>query len=280
MNQTFDPSRFLRLLRAHWAESWKTYAWFVGVSAVVNGIFLAMALRADSTHQYFGLQQSAQSSWYTYGLVATGLVFATRYFESFSGAGSTLIQLMRPASAFEKWCLALLFVGVLFPLVYTLVYVCMNTPAVAYAKAHYVVPTYLATAQVVQPQFQTYLPFTTMSSNAGATSFDLNAFTGELLFAFQFLGGLALCLGGRVFFKRAAVLKTWLLVFSLLLVGVCLGMFGVMVPLIPGMYWTVEAFSGSVFDAWAAVLLCAVLFGVPILLWIGLLFHIKEREVA
>lgn len=276
MNQTFDPSRFLRLLRAHWAESWKTYAWFVGVSAILNGIFLAMALQGDRAQQYFALQQSGQSSWYTYGLVATGLVFATRYFESFSGTGSTLIQLMRPASAFEKWCLAMLFVGILFPLVYTLVYVCMNAPAVAYAKAHHV----LLTEQATKPLFQIYLPFTAMRPSSEGLDANTNVFMEELLFAFHLLGGFAFCMSGRVFFKRAAVLKTWLVAFALLLIGACLGMFANAVPLIPGMYWTVEAQAGSVSDIWSAVLLCAILFGVPILLLMGLLFHIKEREVS
>ena len=44
MNQTFEWNRFLRLLRAHWAENWKSYAWFFAVAAIVNGVFLVLAL--------------------------------------------------------------------------------------------------------------------------------------------------------------------------------------------------------------------------------------------
>lgn len=270
MNQVFDSARFLRLLRAHWAESWKTYAWFFGVSAIVNGIVLAMVLQSAG-HQYSELQQSTQSTWYGFGLLVTGLVFATRYFEGFSGHGSTLIQLMRPASAFEKWCLAVLLVCILFPLAYTAVYACMNYPAVVYAKAHYVMPT--NTNRAI-PIFQIYLPFTSLHVDPGP---DVSVFGSELILASVFLTVWAMCMSGRVFFKRAAVLKTWLVAFGLLLIGICIDT--------AGKTWFLldETSLGqphSTFDSWDMALVWVMLAGVPFLLWIGLFFHIKEREVS
>lgn len=277
MNQVFDAARFLRLLRAHWAESWRSYAWFFVVCAILNGVVLVMGLQLADKHRYVEFQQSTQTSWYAFGLVATGIVFATRFFDNFNEAGSTLIVLMKPASTFEKWCLALLYVGMLFPLAYTMVYLCMNYPAVAYAKMQYVPPTdHISTI----PVFQIYLPFTSMHAESWPPDFPEPFYREELLFVFNFLAGVALCMSGRIYFKRAAVLKTWLLAFGLLVFGLCISALNGADPFIAGQYWTIYSEQRPTTTMLDLTVAYGILFGVPMLLWIGLYFHIKEREVS
>ena len=42
MNNFFKPTRFGRLLRAHWAEKWREYAWFVAVLAMLDVVALVI----------------------------------------------------------------------------------------------------------------------------------------------------------------------------------------------------------------------------------------------
>lgn len=277
MSQIFNFTRFLRLVRAHWAESWKAYAWFFGVCAILNGIFLAMALSDNSDHQYLPMHHSQQAGWYLFGLIIAGLVFATRYFEQFSNTGSTLILLMRPASVFEKWCLALLFVVIFFPLAYTLGYACMNYPVVAFAKSHYVA---LSPPAEPSPVFRIYIPFSGSNPDAPASAGDAIFHLLELVFAFKFSACLAICMSGRVFFKRAAVLKTWMLLFGLLLFGFFISEkeFGSL--LFADIGWVVPKSLRPTPNPWDAALAHAILFGVPVLVWTALFFHIREREVS
>lgn len=278
-NQVFSPARFARLWQAHWAESARCYLWFFVVLALLNAVALTLSMQ-DREHVYYMMRLPMQETWYGWGLFISGIVFATRYFECFSSKGSALIALMRPASAFEKWFLALLVVGLLYPLAYSLAYALMNYPVVAYAQAH-VDPTVNGRGL---GNFGIYLPFTAIQpqTHNNPTPHEIAVVASqEWITAFQYLAATALCLGGRVFFHRAAVLKTWLVAAGMFLLTIVSDVFLQVNIHSAARYWlSIQVPPNPVFNAANSAVAFGLLFIAPLVLWLALLLHIQEREVS
>ena len=274
MNRFFDIARFGRLLRAHWAESWREYAWFAGVAAMLDLIFIVIFLNATPRGSYSAFQFNGQAASYLCGLFIFGIIFAGRHFRQLANPGSALITLMRPVSLFEKWLLAFLFVSIFFPLAYTLGYSILNFPVVQLAKALYV-PDECKSCSLSLPDFTFYVPFvTTGISKAGADNaqafFKIQAFWLLLLWTMQ-----ALVLGGTVFFKRSPVLRT---VLTLFLLSVLLMSLDAMPKMDP--FWLQAndgAASHNAIESWLSL---AQWVGLPLLLWVATFFHLKEREMS
>jgi hypothetical protein len=276
MSNFIDAARFARLLRAHWAESWRGYVWFAVVAAIADLIFLFILFGSSSRNStFYSLQFQEQIGWYATGLFATGIVFAGRHFMQLANPGAALIALMRPASHFEKCLLAFVCVGILFPLAYTVGYSLLNYPAVQLAKHLYVAPDVCKGCQPTIPDFNFYVPFLTTGVKQAAADgsrifFRMQLFSVLVLWTLQ-----ALVLGGTVFFKRSAILKTLLLLFFL---AVAL-LWAQSMPQL-GAFWSgidEELVPYSAFESGLSLAQWVVL---PLLLWAALFFHIKEREVA
>jgi hypothetical protein len=122
----FQLDRFARLARAHFAEHWRPYAWFLAAGVLIEvivSILIGMGKRGMADYN-----TDAQLAYYFLGLFLFAPIFAGRYFQSMSQRAPALLALMRPASTFEKWLLAALIVLLLYPLAYTLGYYLVAIP--------------------------------------------------------------------------------------------------------------------------------------------------------
>jgi len=275
MSHHFNAARFGRLWRAHWAESWRTYAWFVGVTAMVDVVFIGIFLSTESRSALRAFQFDGQIGWFACGLFGSGIIFAGQYFRQLASPGAALTALMRPASVFEKWLLALVYVSLLFPLAYTLGYSLLNYPVVQLAKAMHLSATLCATCTSSDADFSFYIPLITTDAHAHIADAEPFFFRAQLFFLLLLWSAQALVAGGTVFFKRSPILRSVLFYF---LLGVVLIWVGPEPK--TGVFWspitddvvphsTLEY--GFSLGQWA---------GPPLLLWVAVFFHLKEREVS
>ncbi|TDK66462.1 hypothetical protein [Sapientia aquatica] len=275
MSNFFNAARFIRLIQAHLTENRREYVGFAAVMCILDVVFILINLNTSGT-SYFAFQFTSQMGWYGFGLAASSLIFAARHFRQLAKPGAAITHLMRPASQFEKCLLAFVFIGVLFPLAYTLFYTLLNYPAVQLAQHRYVAPSVCSTCPVqLAPDFRFYLPFISkLRSFNGAIQH-----SRDIRFTIQFLLILwsvqALIVGGVVYFKKSPFLRTFLALFFL-----CIGLSITTATWQTNVFWsTVYGDSGaySLFEIILSILRWLLL---PLILWIGVYFHVKEREVA
>ncbi len=119
-NQTFYLPRFWQYTRAHWSEKKRPYFWHFAVICMIYFLILMMI-----NNKYETITQA--SSYYN-GLITTGFVFSLRYFSSLAKPESGLIELMRPASSLEKWLLSVIITMILYPILYTVLFLLMTAP--------------------------------------------------------------------------------------------------------------------------------------------------------
>ncbi|MFZ6643548.1 hypothetical protein ACO0LL_27750 [Undibacterium sp. TC4M20W] len=269
MTDFFDIQRFGRLLRAHWAESWREYAWFAGVLAILDLVIMVVMVALDVEHRNDQFTYNAQSFWYFTGLWCSAPIFTWRYFKYLQNPGACLIGLMRPASVFEKWLMAFLVIGLLYPLAYSLLYVILHYPAVQLAKA---VVANMPVCEHCDRDFRFFFPFLTSGSTTGDDhSFLFHTYSFLLLSFSQ-----ALVAGGAVYFRRSPVLRTALVTFFL-------GTLTLLTGIVPqaGIFMRNWRYTEAyVHRPVEYVLSFGLWLGVPVLLWGALYFHIREREVA
>lgn len=275
MTDSFNVRRFGRLWRAHWAESWRYYAWFTGVLAMVDVVFVAIFLGTQSRSSLVTFQFEGQAAWYLTGLLVSGTIFAGRHFRELADPGSALTMLMRPASALEKWLLAFVCTSLLFPLVYTLGYCLLNYPVVQLAKVLYVAPDVCENCRRYVPDFRFYVPLFTNGSRDYTSMPTQTFFRLEVFFLLALWSVQALVLSGTVFFKRSPVLRTALLCF---LLGVTLLLLGT-VPAM-GVFWSPPADEVVMRGTVEYVVSLMLWTCLPMLLWMAAFFHLKEREVS
>jgi|GEM_PF-1278012 len=270
MNNFFNPTRFARLMYAHWAEKRREYVWFFAVLAMLDLIF--MAIFFGTGHHVLRSQflLSGQVLWYMTGLFFSGLIFAGRYFKYLLNPGASLIALMRPASVFEKWLMAFLVISVLYPLAYTLLYMLLNYPAVMLAKA----AVTMSTCETCTYDFRFYFPFlTTDVINDGAGNMR-SIMNEQMLFFMTLSAAQAFIAGGTAYFKRSPVLRTLLVLFLLFI-------FSIWTETAPQLGILASTSDEIVHYSTMEYLLSLGLWlGLPVLLWAALYFFIKEREVA
>ncbi len=269
MSDFFDVTRFARLLRAHWAESWREYAWFVGVLAILDLVIMVVTVALDRSHMNDQFTYNGQSLWYFAGLWFSAPVFAWRYFRYLQNPGACLIALMRPGSIFEKWLMAFLVIGILYPLAYSLLYVILHYPAVQLARA---VVAGLPACEHCDRDFRFFFPFLTRGSTTGDDHSVLFHTYSFLLLSFS----QALVAGGAVYFRRSPVLRTALVSFLLSVLTLLTGILPQAGIFVRDWRYT----EAHVFSFMESALSVGLWVGVPVLLWIALYFHIREREVA
>lgn len=273
MNNTFDPGRFGRLWRAHWAESWREYLWFALMGAIINLIFLVLLFASEAKGTMSSFELNGQRVWYVFGLFISAFIFAGRHFRRLAEPGVALITLMRPASHLEKWLLAFLLVAICYPLAYTVVYCAMNYPVVELARQHFFSNKGCLECDHANVDFRIFVPFFSVSDSALSGQWlhiKQQVFSMLLLWS-----GQGLLLGGTLFFRRSPILRTLLALFVLGVGLVALGPTPTM-----GGFWSATGKEVVPFSALEMAVSLVLWAGLPLLLWLSALFHLKNRELA
>jgi hypothetical protein len=279
MSEFFDAQRFFRLARAHFAEHRREYFWFAAGAALVDVVIqiIAFSLEMHGGRLFMEFQFSGQSIQFTIGLLVTAMIFSVRYFKDLTQPGPALLVMMRPASSFEKFLLALLVVGFLFPLVFSVVFWALNYPVVELAGSLYTPLKPCPDCETkVFSDFTHYFPFRTVQRDiwgaaAQANQVGTNVYTFVMLWIMQ-----GIAVGSTVFFRRGGILRTAAAGFLLFLVFSSVGI----EP--HGEVFTHSQFANGAiaYNGFEQIVGYLVWGGVAILAWLAVYFHIKEREVA
>lgn len=275
MNDIFDPARFGRLCRAHWAENWFEYAWFAGVTAMLDLIFVMIFFSNGARNSFQSFQFESQIVWYSSGLFVTALILAGRHFRTLTDPGPALITLMRPASNLEKCLLAFMATGVLYPLAYTLLWSLLNFPLVELARHWYIAPPVCNECDYKLADFRFYIPFFSAQMPQPALP-DGHLFLRHQFFMVLLLWSLqGVIVGGTLFYRRSPILRTGVSLFLLSILLVWMG-----VGLNAGGFWSAADREAAPYSALESALSLALWAGLPLLLWLTAFFHLKHREVS
>lgn len=271
----FELRRFARLASAHWAESWRRYAWFLAAGVLLH-LVISIICFANKLG-FTAFDTDGQTGLYVVGLFVLTPIFAGRYFLPMSNRASALLALMRPASVFEKWLLAVLIVAVLYPLAYTLAFYLINVPN-----------HWLAFAQAKQAALQQALDFAKHPVGDKPHAFKPEKYTLMLPWAifdnWRKAAGMILWLGslqgiavfGSLYFRTVPFIKTVLACLLLMLASVLLStVFDSRPDLVLG-YWEHQRPLSSLQKIFYPALWLAF----PSLFWLANFLALKEREIA
>jgi|SRR4249919_3624881 len=266
----FDFARFRRLAAAHWAEYRRAYAWFFGIGMIVQFVLVLIIL--SMPRGYTSLTTDGQGTIYFCGLFLTAPIFAGRYFQAMARRESALVLMMRPASIFEKWLLAIIVIALLYPLVYTLAFYVCDVPAWLIAKSQ--AQHALALLPKDASEDATYL----LKPRAYTLFFVWQTMRLPQLLAciLMLVSSQAFAVLGSLHFRATPFIKTILAAFFVLLASIFLS---AIFDSNPG------AFFGFWDDrtrlaGWQMVFFPSVWFGVPSLLWLSCLSALREREIV
>ena len=208
-SRAFHAPRFALLLRAQWAEQHRSWAAFLLVFASIYALCLLLAL---STSGYAMLTTDGQAAFYTAGLLVSGYLFAGRYFAGIDKREGSLLLLMQPASANEKILVAALVILLLYPLAYTAMFELLTWPArkLAYALAQENFQRWTSPGMKIDrsapkvEEFAAFWPFMQDARN-------------HAMIALMYWGLTAYSLACSLYFRSAALLKSWALAAALFL---------------------------------------------------------------
>jgi hypothetical protein len=270
----FELRRFTHLARAHWAESWRKYAWFLAAGVLLHVVISIMCFARERGFTSFDTQ--GQTGLYFTGLFVLTPIFAGRYFLPMTNRASALLALMRPASVFEKWLLAALTVGVLYPLAYTLAFYLVNVPdqwlASDQAKHHALKFGLDFANHHVRNAYDAFKPDYSLMT-PWAMFDNLRAAAGILLLLCSLQG---IAVFGSLYFRTVPFIKTVLCCLLLLLVSVLLAtVFSSRPDLVLG-YWGHHQRLSSLQE----ILYPALWLVFPGLFWLASFQALKEREIA
>jgi hypothetical protein len=264
----FDLTRFGRLAGAWWAENRRATLWFFGIGVIVH--FVLMLVIFSGNRGFVALDTDGQEGFYFVGLFLTAPIFAGRFFQAMARRESELVFLMRPASLFEKWLLALLIVAVGYLLAYALAFYVCNLPASLLASS--LAAKLVAAADVSASQ-----------GNADLDKFGLflpwRAFDGwkaalPVLLILWSVQGFAVL--GSLYFRAMPFIKTILSAFFILLACIFTAMIFDSRPEQFFGFWSIK----QAIPPWRQIYFPLVWFGVPILLWLACFSALREREAV
>ncbi len=263
----FDLRLFRRLAAVHRAEHGRSYLWFLGIGIVVHAcVWLLVTAGGTNAETY---QDDVQAFIFIAGYLLSSLLFAGHYYAALARPESTLTFLMRPASALEKTLLALLVVGVFYPLAYTLAFQVCNVPGAVIGEAarDALLASKAQANQVAYLKNMAYGPFLPFTAN-GSPWLELDLFLGGTALH-------ALVLAGALHFRQMAWLKTLVVLFVLLVLA--LPLLAIVTDASPGqLFWSASKDGPTPpLLAWKWVLWL----GVPLLFWASTYFFLREREV-
>ena len=285
----FSARRFSRLVAVHWAERWRSYVWLLVGVVVLHLLAILTVTSAGTSPETYSLVN--QQVLFYLGFALSSGWLAAGMLAGLSRQGAAIILLMRPASAFEKWLLALLVICVVHPLAYTLVFQVFGYPAALLAEqaGEALQQARLAEEQAVQaakmaamagkdvlwmsfdgdvPRQGHYLPIVWPEQRLGIPL--------EELYLWSLVSAVSgLVVAGTLYFRRWAVFK------AVATVAVT------MMVLIPLLVVATSAYLERLFwvdNNWITPLpliwIIAIWVGIPALVWFGNLGLLKSREVA
>jgi len=270
----FDLRRFTRFARAHWAESWHRYGWFLAAGVLLHVVISIICFAHERGFAAFDTH--GQMGFYFTGLFVLTPIFAGRYFLPMTHRASALLALMRPASVFEKWLLAALIVAVLYPLAYTLAFYLVNVPdqwlasgqAKYYALQHgreFARHPVGDLSDAFKPDYSLVTPWALFESWRDAV--------GMLLLLCSLQG---IAVFGSLYFRTVPFIKTVLSCLLLLLVITLLStVFRSQPDLVLG-YWGHQ----RPLSLLQQIFYPAVWVVFPALFWLASFLALKEREIA
>ncbi|QTD45068.1 hypothetical protein [Ottowia testudinis] len=267
MNTTvFNAGRFALLARAQWAERWRGWAVFLLVGTLLYALLLGLVLTGSEGS---GLRTSDQASYFFVGWLLSGAVFAGQYFAALRRPESSLLLLMRPATAFEKWLLAALVVLLAYPLAYALVVSLLHLPAAALAYQ-------IRLTHEAQALASDYAVFSPLGGHANEAAMGSRA---RLAWAVMYVGLTGYVLACSIWFKRSAGLKALVLGFAVFLcTSLVLSVPGARVNALLGWFSRAPLPHDGNALYWLANALLWI--GVPLLLWLAALQALRERDLA
>lgn len=272
----FDSRRFGLLFRAHWAENRRAYAWFLGAGVLLH--LLVSVASFAGTRGFEAFRTEGQEFFYYLGLFVLSIIFAGRYFIAMSSRAPALLSLMRPASVFEKWLLAFVFIALLYPLAYSLAFCLVNVPdwLVAHAQAQQHAaqealefarnPGSRERPDAFDPDaYRLFLPVYMLADWREALSLVLFLWSAQALAAF-----------GSLYFRTVPFIKTLLAALAIMLaIGLLSDLFGGSPDLAIGFWTSTRPLSDG--QEW---LFGTVWLLFPALLWLACYLALREREIA
>ncbi len=200
INQTFHLPRFRQYALAHWREKKRAYFWHFAILIMIYFLTLLMVKNDYRTDM--------QCSFYYLGLVSTGFIFSLRYFSSLAKPASGLIELMQPVSTLEKWGLSVFLIMIIYPLVYSLLFVIMTLPVHWFSIA--------TMSEHRDPSmYQLFIPLQDISFS---NDYKYITALGQIPLWALFLGCNSYALTTSIFFKRLPIIKSIALGFIIFLV--------------------------------------------------------------
>ncbi len=258
--QIFHAPRFWQYTLAHWSEKKRTYFWHFAIIAMMYFLILLMI-----NDEY---QTEVQSIFYYTGLIATGFIFSLRYFSSLAKPESGLIELMRPASTFEKWLLSVMMIMLVYPLLYSVLFITMTTPMnwINLARlSEYSNPNY----------YQLFMPLQAFSFENSYNNITVRA---QIPVWLLFFGINSYALATSIFFKRLPMIKSIALGFILFLIFLL-----VVIAMKPEVeeiikYW----FDSKTYLPNACAFILGVLWWIvaPLLMFCASFFTLKGRDLS
>jgi hypothetical protein len=190
MNDIFSIQRFGWLMRKIFIERTAQVLGTIGLCLMVTFIIYGMALLLQ------GLEV-AQTAAFEIGLAAGGPLVASIVFSYFNNNANGASFLTLPASVLEKWLSGVLITGVLYFLLFLLVFRMIDLSFVAYHRHH----------------LDPHLPYYKEQMEAIHTlSYTETVASGTYMLFFNFAGVVML---GALFFNKAAFVKTALIISSI-----------------------------------------------------------------
>ncbi len=262
IQQTFSLPRFRQLSKAHFAERSHHYLWFFAVIAMIYFFLLLLVTSANETVSY---ETVVQMAWYYSGLISTGYVFALRYFVNMARPESALIQLMQPASIFEKWLLATIMIIIVYPVIYTLLFLLMTYPVSALSMQDHA---------DTQAAYQLFIPLLNYHINTYTKIYTLAQL--PVWIVYLAISGYALTTG--LLFKKLPMIKSVALGFCLfLLFLLCL----INIDNRPDklfFYWFTDVGTPNHLGVVFVNIILWII--VPLLLWAASFWALKERDLV
>lgn len=276
MNQTFDVSRWWKLVTKHWAENAKKY--LLG-SLAVAGILAAWYTVAIFTDNARPIYPEIQVATYFTGLFLAGCLYASMIFSEINTRPKGIDYLTLPASHFEKLLVALFNAVVAFFVVYTIVF--------------YIVD--FAMVEISRSMFRSKYPGVVDQSKGVVNVFTifsdpLSSINPSKIILLIFFAVQSAFILGSVYFGTYSFIKTTVTLFIVSL-AVVLFVAKVLVPTLPErtMYWSITSLRivemqgpGRIVSlpSWIGeVLQYLVMYAFAPLFYIVTYFRLKEKEI-
>jgi hypothetical protein len=260
MNNTFDLNRFSLLFAKHTKEHAGMYLMSLGVLTAIIGSLLGFI-----TYNMDGyLGPHIQAEIYTVFMIISGTIFTTMIFSDYGDKKKAIPLLTLPVSHFEKYLVGWLYSYLLFIILYTICFYCMDALVIG-----------IANLNAVQK-----------SSIVNVVTVEDSKFFGGLL-GYTFVQ--AVCFAGAIFYQQWHFVKTGFTFFAsaiaILLINqpIVLLIFGKKASFSPpfnsvqiregSQHWSINA------DHTGEILSVVLLIVLVLLLWTSAYFKLKEKEV-